>query len=54
LLQSLVGTAVSLYISFGIVLLYFDVVRRKEGGDLARAIEDRFAAPPPGVPGATL
>ena len=44
-LGSLVTTAVSIYSAFGIVLLYLDVVRRKEGGDLAAAIDARFGGP---------
>jgi hypothetical protein len=47
ILGSLVSTAVSVYTSFGLVLLYLDVVRRKEGGDLAAAIDARF---PGGAP----
>jgi hypothetical protein len=46
ILGSLVTTAVSIYASFGIVLLYLDVVRRKEGGDLAAAIDARFGGQP--------
>ena len=46
-LGSLVTTAVSIYSAFGIVLLYLDVVRRKEGGDLAAAIDARFGVPSP-------
>ena len=44
----LVSTATSIYSSFGVVLLYLDVVRRKEGSDLASAIDARFGgdAPP--------
>ena len=55
ILSSLVSTAVAIYTSFGIVLLYIDVVRRKEGSDLAAAIDARFGGgerptpPPPGV-----
>lgn len=49
-LTSLVSTAVAVYTSFGIVLLYFDCVRRKEGGDLASAIDARFGAPDPAPP----
>jgi hypothetical protein len=54
MLGQLVSTAVSIYSSFGVVLLYLDVVRRKEGKDLASAIDARFggaaAAPPPTTP----
>lgn len=51
-LGSLASTAVGVYSSFGIVLLYQDVVRRKEGGDLAAAIDARFGAEsvPPSAP----
>ncbi len=55
MLKSLVSTAVSIYSSFGIALLYFDVVRRKEGTDLASAIDARFGPasdfPAPTAPG---
>jgi hypothetical protein len=47
ILGSLVSTAVSVYSSFGLVLLYLDVVRRKEGGDLAAAIDARFPGTAP-------
>jgi len=53
ILSSLVSTAVGVFTSFGLVLLYQDVVRRKEGVDLAAAIESRFApsgSPTPGSP----
>jgi hypothetical protein len=46
----LVSTAVKIYSSFGIVLLYLDVVRRKEGTDLASAIDARFGDPSPAAP----
>ncbi|MEP6994658.1 MAG: hypothetical protein ABI968_09070 [Acidobacteriota bacterium] len=46
LLGSLVSTAVSVYSSFGLALLYFDVRRRKEGTDLQAAIGARFGAEP--------
>ena len=51
-LGSLASTAVTIYSSFGIVLLYLDVVRRKEGTELAAAIDARFGAEtaPPAVP----
>jgi hypothetical protein len=53
ILSSLVSTAVGVYTSFGLVLLYLDVVRRKEGVDLAAAIDAHFpGAPPPAAPGA--
>jgi hypothetical protein len=45
-LGSLVSTAVYIYTAFGIALLYFDVVRRKEGVDLATAIDARFGTTP--------
>jgi len=45
ILSSLVSTAIGVYASFGLVLLYLDVVRRKEGSDLATAIDARFGAP---------
>ena len=48
-LASLVSTAITIYTSFGIVLLYNDVVRRKEGSDLAAAIEARFGPPSAGT-----
>jgi len=50
-LGSLATMAVTLYTSFGLVLLYFDLRRRKEGVDLEAAI-DRIAGvgiPPPAV-----
>jgi hypothetical protein len=46
ILGSLTTTAVYIYSSFGIVLLYQDVVRRKEGSDLAAAIDARFGGQP--------
>ena len=46
ILSSLATTAVTIYSSFGIVLLYLDVVRRKEGTDLAAAIDARFGGQP--------
>ncbi|MFY9551527.1 MAG: hypothetical protein WAU32_10280 [Thermoanaerobaculia bacterium] len=56
ILGSLVSTAVRIYSSFGVVLLFIDVVRRKEGTDLAAAINARFGggdpnAPPPSTAG---
>ncbi len=50
ILQSLISTAIAIYTSFGIVLLYMDVVRRKEGGELASAIDARFGAAPEAAP----
>jgi hypothetical protein len=47
ILSSLASTAVRLYSSFGVVLLYLDVLRRKEGSDLAAAIDARFGGAPP-------
>ena len=52
MLSQLVSTAVSIYSSFGIVLLYLDVVRRKEGKDLASAIDARFATAGTSTPAA--
>ena len=50
-LTGLVSTAVNLYTSFGIALLFFDVKARKEGLDLEEAISrlvaSRRAMPPP-------
>jgi hypothetical protein len=50
MLGQLVSTAVSIYSSFGLVLLYLDVVRRKEGKDLASAIDARFGGASPAAP----
>jgi hypothetical protein len=50
MLGQLVSTAVTTYSSFGIVLLYLDVVRRKEGKDLASAIDARFGGASPAAP----
>lgn len=55
LLSSLVSTAVGVYTTFGLALLYFDIRRRKEGMDLEAEIE-RMAGgvpeppPPPILP----
>lgn len=49
-LSSFVSTAVSVYSAFGIALLYYDVVRRKEGSDLAAALDARFGVPAGGLP----
>jgi len=38
ILGSLAEVAVTLYLSFGLTLLYFDLRRRKEGGDLEAAV----------------
>jgi hypothetical protein len=40
MLNALVTTAVQLYMSFALVLFYFDLRRRQEGGDLAAAIRE--------------
>jgi hypothetical protein len=50
MLGQLVATAVGIYSSFGLVLLYLDVVRRKEGKDLASAIDARFGGVSPAAP----
>jgi hypothetical protein len=50
MLGQLVSTAVNIYSSFGLVLLYLDVVRRKEGKDLASAIDARFGGASPAAP----
>jgi hypothetical protein len=49
-LNALVSSAVYLYMSFGIALLYFDTRGRKEGSDLRSEIGEVFppSAPPPG------
>ncbi|HKC13011.1 MAG TPA: hypothetical protein VKI41_13340 [Vicinamibacteria bacterium] len=58
ILSMLIQTAVYLYMSFGIALLFFDIKRRKEGLDLEVAIADVMAsrgvvvaesAPPPSI-----
>jgi hypothetical protein len=46
-LGSLVSMAVAIYTSFGLVLLYLDVRRRKEGFDLEAAIERMATGTPP-------
>jgi hypothetical protein len=53
MLSQLVSTAVGIYSSFGVALLYFDVVRRKEGEDLASAIDARFGGASPTAPMST-
>lgn len=50
MLGHLVSTAVTIYSSFGIVLLFLDVVQRKEGKDLASAIDARFGGASPAAP----
>jgi hypothetical protein len=47
-LSGLVSTAVSLYLGFGIALLFFDARNRREGTDLAAAVD--AIAPPTIVP----
>lgn len=54
-LSALASSAVYLYVSFGIALLFFDTRGRKEGSDLQSDIESMFPpapppAPPPGEP----
>jgi hypothetical protein len=46
-LNALVSTAVSIYISFGIALFFFDARGRKEGVDLRSEIDEVFGGPPP-------
>jgi uncharacterized membrane protein len=53
MLGMLVHTAVNLYVSVGLALLYFDVRRRREGADLEAgiaALEPPPAAPESGAP----
>jgi hypothetical protein len=50
MIGQLVSTAVKIYTSFGLVLLYLDVIRRKEGKDLASAIDARFGGAGPAAP----
>lgn len=52
-LNSLVSTAVYLYVSFGITLLFYDTRGRKEGTDLRTEIDAMFPVswpPPPPLP----
>ena len=52
ILSSLVTTAVGVYTTFGLALLYFDIRRRKEGMDLEAEIERMaggLSEPPPPV-----
>jgi hypothetical protein len=49
-LNTLVSTAVYVYTSFGIGLLYFDTRGRREGTDLRSEIDVVFGAPPPELP----
>jgi hypothetical protein len=51
-LGALAATAVYLYTSFGIALLFFDTRGRKEGTDLAAAIDALAPPPPPSAPSA--
>lgn len=55
-LGSLAQTAVALYLSFGMALLYFDVRRRREGDDLEAALDEVLGegggAGPQALPGA--
>lgn len=50
-LNALASTAVYLYMSFGISLFFFDTRGRKEGGDLAAAIDSVFVLPRQPSPG---
>jgi hypothetical protein len=52
-LSSLVSMAVAIYTSFGLVLLYMDIRRRKEGFDLEAAIEKMAGGPLAPIPGGT-
>jgi hypothetical protein len=47
---AIASSAVYLYVSFGISLLFFDTRGRKEGTDLAAAIDSMAAPPPPPLP----
>lgn len=49
-LSWLAQTAVQLYVSFGLALLFFDVRHRKEGRDLDAAIDALAARGAPGAP----
>jgi len=49
ILNALASSAVTLYVCFGVALLFFDTRARKEGTDLQSEIEEVFPpAPPPG------
>lgn len=49
-LSSLVSTALYIYMTFGIALLFYDARGRKEGVDLRSEIDQVFGAPPPELP----
>jgi len=49
-LNILVSTAVYVYISFGVALLFYDTRGRKEGVDLRSEIDEVFGGPPPELP----
>ncbi len=49
-LNVLVTTAVYVYTSFGIALLFYDARGRKEGVDLRSEIDEVFGGPPPELP----
>jgi hypothetical protein len=49
MLSMLIQTVVFLYTAFGLALLYYDVLRRKEGEDLIRAAERLAPGPQPGI-----
>jgi hypothetical protein len=49
-LSTLVSTAVYVYTSFGLALLFFDTRGRKEGTDLRSEIDAVFGGPPPELP----
>lgn len=53
MLNALVTTAVQLYMAFALVLFYFDLRRRQEGGDLEAAIQEMRGpeGAPPAVTG---
>lgn len=54
LLGSLAQSAVVLYLSFGMALLYFDVQRRRDGVDLEAALDELEGRPPASVYGAEM
>lgn len=49
-LNALVTTAVYVYVSFGLALLFYDTRGRKEGVDLRSEIDEVFGGPPPELP----